>query len=129
MNEVESSAIRQWYSQPHLLENARQILATEDYLELEEYVQMTCLFPLSRHFDLPDYLKKEDGSPLFPHNLNPRANLTAWQDAIEVGWAVMSEHLGVTQDMVHQKIAREQVDDWDRFMKSVEQRKKERGMA
>ena len=48
--------------------------------------------------------------------------------AIEVGWEVMDREIGVPQALLHQSIARSQDGDWDEFIKSVERRKKERGM-
>jgi hypothetical protein len=71
-------------------------------------------------------LKKDDGEALLP-NLNPRNNQEAWDDAIEVGWSVVEAELGVSRDQVHAEIGEQQKDSWDDFMKSIEQRKKERG--
>jgi hypothetical protein len=40
----------------------------------------------------------------------------------------MDREIGVSQALLHQNIARKQGGDWDEFLKSVEGRKKERGM-
>lgn len=129
MNEQETEAVRRWYGEEEILQAARRMIDLDELPELEEYLQMTCLFPLSRHSVLPDYMRKEDGSPLFPHNFNPKNALEAWQDAIEIGWEVIQEKFGLSHDDVHRKIAKEQEEDWESFLKSVEQRKKERGLA
>ena len=128
LNEQELEAIRKWYSQPKILEHVREIISKEDMVLLEEYLHMTCLFPLSRHSELPDFMKKEDGTPLFPHNLNPKVALEAWQDAIEVGWEVVKAETGLSRDEVNKRIAREEQEDWKRFLESVERRKRERGL-
>ena len=83
-------------------------------------------FPLSKHGQLPDYMKAEGDKPLFPSNLNPMNDEELWQDAIEIGWAVVEEKLGVSMEFVQKQIRSEIDDDWDRFMKSVEERKKSR---
>jgi hypothetical protein len=89
---------------------------------------MRCLFPLARHSELPDYLKDDEGKPLFPTNLNPKEDLEKWQDAIEVGWEVVEKKFGLHHDDVHRSIAREQKEDWAQFMARYEERKKqERG--
>ena len=94
--------------------------------DLEELLHMRCLIPLGRTADLPDYLKKEDGEALLP-KLDPRSNQEAWEAAVEVGWEVVESELGISRDEVHRLIGNQQRETWDDFMKSVEQRKKERG--
>ena len=88
-------------------------------------IMASALIPLNRTSELPDYLKKDDGSALLP-SLDPRGNLEAWQDAIEVGWEVVEAELGVTRDEVHSAIGAQQKDSWDDFMQSVEERKRKR---
>jgi hypothetical protein len=87
---------------------------------------MRSLFPLVRTAELPDYLKNDEGEAVLP-SLNPRDSQDAWEDAVAVGWAVVEAELGITHDDVHRAIAAQQKDDWASFMKSVEERKKERG--
>ena len=128
LNDTERAAVKQWYEEADILSHAKALINKMDYIELEEYLHMTCLFPLSRHSQLPAYLKKDDDQALFPHNFNPKNNLEAWQDAIEIGWSVIQEKFNLSHDEVHQHVAREQKDDWDAFMKSVEERKKARGL-
>ncbi len=128
LSELERQAVRQWYSQPEILEHVREYIGKGDMVLLEEYLHMTCLFPLSRHSQLPEFMKKEDGSPIFPHNLNPKVALEAWQDAIEIGWEVVEAETGLSRDEVNARIAREEEEDWQRFLQSVEQRKRERGL-
>ena len=95
--------------------------------ELEEHLHMRCLFALSRHAELPDWMRTEGGEPLFPTNLNPAQDLEKWRDAVEVAWEVMEEELSVTHDEVHHRLADEQGADWERFLESVAKRKRERG--
>ncbi len=128
LNDKELEAVRLWYSQPHVLEEVRRLVADNELMLLEEYLHMTCLFPLARHSELPEFMRKEDGSPLFPHNFNPKVALEAWQDAIEVGWQVVESETGLSHDEANRRMAREEQEDWERFLKSVEQRKKERGL-
>ena len=125
LDDKQKDALRQWYRRPQVMDEARKRVQDEDWTDLEEHIQMRCLFPLGRHDELPAYLKKDDGDPLLP-SLNPRANLEAWQDAIEVGWGVMERELGVSQEHLHQSIAQRQGDDWDAFLKDAERRKQER---
>jgi hypothetical protein len=87
---------------------------------------MRSLMPLVRTQELPDYLTKDDGEALLP-SLDPRSNLEGWQDAIEVGWEVVEAELGVSRDQVHAAIGRQQRENWDDFMQSIEKRKRERG--
>jgi len=127
LTKEEGEALRQWYEQDNVLAEAKTLIRKGALQELEEYLHMTCLFPLSRHSELPAFMLKEDGSPIFPANLNPKKDLEKWQDAIEIGWQVIAEQCGLTHDEVHRRIGREQKTDWDSFIESVEQRKKERG--
>jgi len=126
LSDVEREAVARWYARPEVLEQARALHQAEKYEELEEYLHKTCLMPLGRHDELPDYLRKEDGGPLFPENLNPGNDLEQWQDAIEVGWEVMRDQLGIEHDDLHRAIAAEQQDEWQAFLDSVERRKRER---
>jgi hypothetical protein len=127
LTEKEHEALRSWYRRDVILAEARRLATSEYWEELEEFLHMRCLFALSRHSELPDYMLDEAGKPLFPTNLNPKDDLEKWQDAIEVGWEVVEKELGLSRDDVHRKIAAEQSEDWDRFMKSVEERRRQRG--
>jgi hypothetical protein len=71
---------------------------------------------------------QENGEPLIPNKLDPRKDIEEWRDAVEVGWEVMDREIGVSQTLLHQKIAQQQDGSWDEFLKSVERRKKERGI-
>ena len=126
LSKREAEALYKWYSRPQVLEKTKRLLDREEYEELEEYLHMTCLFPLSRHSELPDYMRDDDGAPLFPDNLNPKKDLEKWQDAVEVAWKVVLDEFGITHDEVHRKIANMQKQDWEAFLESVERRKKER---
>jgi len=128
LDDKQKDAIRRWYARPEIVDKARAIHREDRWEDLEEHVNMLALMPLSNIDQLPDYLKQEDGKPLIPSNLNPTKDIEEWRDAIEVGWAVMEREIGVSQAVLHQNIARRQHGDWDEFMKSVERRKKERGM-
>lgn len=127
LSDEERAALKQWYAQEHIMEEAQRHLDRAEYEDLEELLHMRCLFPLSRHSELPDYMRDADGKPLFPKNLNPRQDEQRWQDAIEVGWEVVKVKLGVEHDDVHALIAEQQQQNWDAFMESVERRKRERG--
>ncbi|MHC4470495.1 MAG: hypothetical protein ACYTDY_15975 [Planctomycetota bacterium] len=122
----EKEALRRWYSREKVLEEARRLIETEYWQELEELLHMRGLFPLSRHSQLPDFMKDEEGKPIFPTNLNPARDLEKWQEAIEVGWEVLAEECGITHDDIHLKIAGEQQKDWQAFLDSVEERRKRR---
>ena len=126
LSDRERSALEQWYGQDKVLTEARRLYESKDDESLEEHLHMMCLLPLSRHAELPDYMKTDDGGPLFPSNLHPKADLEKWRDAVEVAWAVMERELGVTRDEINRRVAKTQKDDWKAFMDSVERRKKER---
>lgn len=125
LDDKQKDALKQWYRRPEILQEARTHIEAERWEDLEEFLHMRCLFPLNRTSELPDYLKKDDGSALLP-SINPRDNLEAWQDTIEVGWTVVEEELGTSRDDVHRAIAALQSASWDSFMKSVEERKRKR---
>lgn len=126
LDDKQKDALRRWYRRPEVLDQARKRIADEYWEDLEELLHMRCLIPLARTSELPDYLRNDDGEALLP-SLDPRSNLEAWQDAVEIGWDVVAAEIGVTHEQVHAKIGRQQQDTWDDFMKSVEKRKKERG--
>jgi hypothetical protein len=126
MTDREKEALRRWYRRDDILTESKRLIDAELWEELEEHLHMRCLFEVSRHTTLPDYMKADDGSPLFPSNLNPGNDLELWRDAIEVGWEVVEAEFGLTHDEVHRRIAAEQKEDWDRFMKSAEERRKQR---
>jgi hypothetical protein len=119
-------ALRRWYRRPKILDEARKRIENEYWEDLEELLHMRCLLPLSRTSELPDYLKTDEGQALLP-SLDPRSNLEAWQDAIEVGWEVVEAELGISRDDVHGAIGKQQKESWEDFLKSVDRRKRERG--
>ncbi len=127
LSEREHDALVQWYSQPAILDEARRLVQAEAWEDLEEHLQMRCLFALSRHFELPDFMRDDEGGAIFPTNLNPANDLKKWQDGIEVAWEVVEKEFGLTHDEIHRRIAALQKTDWESFMKSVEQRRKQRG--
>jgi len=124
LNEKEAEALRRWYRQDSVLGPVRRMLDAKEWDELEEHLQMRCLFPISRHSELPDFMRDEEGKPLFPTNLNPRSDLEKWQDAIEVGWAVVEEETGLSRSAIAARRDAEQQEDWDDFMRRYEERKK-----
>ena len=126
LEDKQKDAIRRWYARPEVVDRARALHREDRWEDLEEHVNMASLMPLSKHDQLPDYLKQEDGKPLIPSNLNPTKEVEEWQDAVEVGWEVMERELGVSQEDLHRRIAQRQGDDWDAFLKDVERRKQER---
>lgn len=125
LDDKQKDALRQWYRRQEILDEARRCIRDRYWEDLEEHLHMRSLIPLGRTRDLPDYLLGDDGSALLP-SLNPRDNLEAWQDAVEIAWEVMESDLGLTRDEVHRLVAQQQKDSWDDFMKSVEKRKRER---
>ncbi len=127
LDDRQKDAIRRWYARPEIVEKARALHREGRWEDLEEHVNMLSLMPLGNIDQLPDYLKQEDGKPLIPSNLNPKKDIEGWRDAVEVGWEVMDREIGVSQALLHQNIARRQDQDWNEFIKSVEQRKTERG--
>lgn len=126
MNEKEKQALRQWYSQEWVLNAILKAKEAEDWDTLEAHVHRNCLLPLSKHDTLPDFMRNPEGGPLFPSNLSPLQDQEGWQDAIEIGWEVVKEKLGVTMEEVQGKIRAEKDADWEVFMKSVEEREKSR---
>ena len=126
LDDRQKDAIRLWYARPEIVERARVLHREGRWEELEEHVNMASLIPLSKTDQLPDYLKQEDGKPLIPSNLDPRKDIEGWRDAVELGWEAMDREIGVSQALLHQKIAEGQDQDWNEFMKSVEKRKKKR---
>ena len=128
LDDRQKDAVRRWYARPEIVDKARALQREGRWEDLEEHVNMLSLMPLGDVERLPDYLKREDGQPLIPGNLNPQKDIEAWRDAIELGWEVMEREIGVSQALLHQNIARRQAGDWDEFLKSVERRKRERGM-
>jgi hypothetical protein len=126
LDDQQKEALRNWYRQPKILDEARKRIADNYWEDLEELLHMRSLVPLGRTTDLPDYLRDAEGKALLP-SLDPRSNVEAWQDAIEIGWEVVEAELGVSRDDVHRAIAKQQKANWADFMESVERRKKERG--
>ena len=126
LDDKQKDALRNWYKRPKILDEARKRIESEYWEDLEELLHMRCLIPLSRTQELPDYLKTAEGEALLP-SLDPRSNLEAWQDAIEVGWEVVESELGVSHDAVHEAIGKQQKEGWEEFLNSIEKRKKERG--
>jgi hypothetical protein len=126
LNDRERSALEQWYGRDAVLTEARRLYDTKADEALEEHLHMLCLLPLAHHDELPDYMKADNGETLFPSNLNPKADLEKWRDAVEVAWEVMEREFGFTRDEINQRVAKNQKDDWQAFMDSVERRKKER---
>jgi len=125
LDEKQKEALKLWYRQPKILSEARERIERKYWEDLEEFLHMRCLIPFSREEELPEFVQNEDGTPLIP-SLDPRSNQEGWQDAIEIGWQVIEAELGVSRDEVHRQIGTQQKDNWDAFMKSVEERKKQR---
>jgi hypothetical protein len=126
LTEREHDALVQWYSQKEILDETKRLVRAKAWERLEEHLHMRCLFALSRHSELPDFMRDDDGGPLFPTNLNPGNDLEKWQDGIEVAWEVVEKELSLTHDEVHRRIAAEQKVDWETFIKRAEERRKSR---
>jgi len=126
LDDRQKDALREWYRRSEVLDEARRCVKNQYWEDLEEHIQMRSLLPLVRTSELPDYLRNEKGEALLP-SVNPRDNKDAWEDAVGVGWEVVESELGLSHDDVHRAIAEQQKESWDTFMKSVEERKKQRG--
>jgi hypothetical protein len=125
LDDIQKDALRRWYRQPKILDEARKRIEDKYWEDLEELLHMRSLIPLGRTQDLPDYLMTGEGQPLLP-SVDPRSNQEAWQDAIDVGWEVVQAELGISRDEVHAAIGKQQKENWDDFMQSIERRKRER---
>ena len=128
LDDRQKDALRRWYARPEIIDKVRNLQREGRWEDLEEHVNMLSLVPLGKIDQLPDYLMQENGEPLIPNKLDPRKDIEEWRDAVEVGWEVMDREIGVSQTLLHQKIAQQQDGSWDEFLKSVERRKKERGI-
>ncbi len=117
LDEAQKKALAAWYARNEVLEEVGRLRDGALWEELEEYIHMGALMPVGRSDTLPGFMKNKEGRTLFPDNLNPRSNLEGWRDAIEVGWAVVEEKLGLTRDEVHIRIRDAQNEDWERFLK------------
>ena len=126
LTEREHDALIRWYSQKEILDEAKRLIRAKAWEQLEEDLHMRCLFALSRHSELPDFMRDDDGGPLFPTNLNPGNDMEKWQDGIEVAWEVVEKELDLTHDEVHRRVAAEQKADWETFIRSAEERRKNR---
>lgn len=127
LTEAERNALITWYSRQEVLDEAKRLFEVHRFQDMEDYLHKSCLMPLGRHDALPDDMRDDEGNPLFPNNLDPRVVFDRWQDAVEVCWEVMTDKLGISHDDVHRGVAELQSRDWDSFIESVEQRKRERG--
>ena len=127
LSDRQEMALRQWYSQPQVLDKALAYLDDGNWSGMEEYLHRDALMPIARIDELPEFMLDEKGTPFFPTGIDPSANLEVWQDAIEVGWEVMERERGISHDRVHQEIAKIEQDDWDSFIRRAEERKKSGG--
>ncbi len=126
LTDAQRAALTRFYSQPEILQRARELYDAGAFEDLESYLHRFCLAPLGNLSDLPDYLKDDEGEPLLPTALNPMADEEIWKDGIEVGWEVMAAKAGFSHDDVHKAIAAAQNDEFDRFLADVERRKRAR---
>jgi hypothetical protein len=126
-DETRREALKRWYAREEVLAPIRAWLEKERWLELEEYVRQGALFPIAFREGLPEWLGDEDGKPLFgAADLNPATNRDGWAEAVDIGWSVLEERLGIRRDDVIGRIEKIQDDDWQRFLASVEERKRRR---
>ncbi len=124
MDSSKTEALRKWYSRSEILDVFRSLANAGKWEELEEFLQKDSLLPLGRHDTLPDYLKTAEDTPLFPENLSPAADIEEWRDAVDIGWEVVEENLGITRDEVHIKIRDAQDADWKSFIDRAKDRRK-----
>ncbi len=123
LNDKQKEGLGQWYRRPDILAETRRLVEAKEYESLEEHIQMRSLFALSRHADLPDYMKDDEGKPLLPHNAHPRDDVEEWRDVIEVGWEVVEAEVGMSRDDIHLAIKGQQETSWETFLQSVDERK------
>jgi hypothetical protein len=129
-DEKRREAMKRWYDRPETLEGFRKLYDAGQIYEAEQYVRQDALLPLTFRDQLPDWLRNEEGEPLFTVDmLHPGTGREGWAEAVEIGWSVIEKRLGVKQADVIAHIEKEQEDDWNRFMASVEERKRRRGEA
>ncbi len=126
LSDKQREGLLQWYRRPDVLDEARRLLEARELESLEEHIQMRALFPLSRHQELPAFMKDEEGKPLLPHNAHPRDDLEEWRDVVEVGWEVVEAELGMSRDDIHLAIKEQQERSWEEFLRSVDARKARR---
>jgi len=126
LDDNQIDALKKWYCQAWIIESVKKAQNEQNWDDLEAHVQRHSLMPLSKHSKLPDYMKTEGDKPLFPTNLNPMTDEELWQDAIEIGWAIIEKKTGVSMEFVQKQIKSEIDQDWDIFIDSVEKRKKSR---
>jgi hypothetical protein len=127
LTDQQKKGLEHWYRQSWLLDKAVSFLDQNDWLGMEDYMHRDALIPIARREEVPDFLRDADGKPLFPHGINPAADVEAWRDAIEVGWMVMEEERGINQDRVHREVAALQKADWEDFLRRAEERNKREG--
>lgn len=125
-NEKQKDAIRKWYHRAEVIDEARRLVETKQWDELEELIHMHALMPLRRFSELPDYLKDEKGEPLIPSGCAPHRSQDDWNDALETGWEVISEVLGVDQGAVNRAIKENEDRNWEEFIRRADERKRER---
>jgi len=126
LNDKQKDGLGQWYRQPKILDEARRLVVAKEYESLEEHIQMRSLFALSRHQELPDFMKDEEGKPLMPHNAHPRDDVEEWRDVIEVGWEVVEAEFGMSRDEIHLAIKGQQESSWETFLQTVDERKQQK---
>jgi hypothetical protein len=129
-DETRRKALERWYDRDEVLNPLRTWLEKEKWYELEQYVRQDALLPLTFRDHLPDWMRDEEGEPLFSvEHLHPGQNPEGWGEAVDIGWSVVERRLDVERDDVVARIEKIQEDDWQRFLESVERRKRERGQA
>jgi hypothetical protein len=124
LNDEQKIALTLWYGQPQILDKALSYIDDGDWSRMEDYLHRDALIPIARIDQLPEFMRDENGTPLFPTGINPATNFEVWQDAIEIGWKVMESERGINHDRVHKEIAKIEKEDWDRFVRRAEQRTK-----
>ncbi len=117
LNDIQKKALETWYARDEVLAEVRRLRDAGRWEEIEEYVHMGALLPLGQRDTLPDYMLNEKKETLFPDNLSPVGNEEGWQDAIDIGWAVIEKTLGLSHDEVHIRIRDIQHEDWDKFLR------------
>ena len=126
LTEEQNEALRKWYRQTHVAARTQKLVGSGRLAELEDWIQKECLFPIGRVEALPDFMKDEDGETLFPSNLNPRIDQEGWQDAVGIGWEVVEQDHGISQQDYQKQVDKIAADDWQAFLDSVEERKRQR---
>ena len=129
-DETRRRALERWYDRAEILDRIRSWHEAQRWFELEQFIRQDALLPLTFRDGLPDWLRNEEGEPLFfVKHLHPGLGREGWAEAVDIGWEVVERRLGIRREEIIARIERIQDDDWESFLESVERRRRERGLS